>query len=92
LGFHTVLYLTDNLSHAPYNADALQEVGPGPDSAGGRSMKLRILIADDHELVRRGLCTLLQAHEGWEICGEAKDGREAVQKAKQLNPDVPAPE
>jgi DNA-binding NarL/FixJ family response regulator len=51
-------------------------------------MKLRILIADDHELVRRGLCALLQAHEGWEICGEATDGREAVEKAKQLNPDV----
>ena len=31
-------------------------------------MKLRILIADDHEVVRRGLCALLQAHEGWEIC------------------------
>ena len=51
-------------------------------------MKLRILIADDHELVRRGLCALLQAHEGWEICGEATDGREAVEKAKQLKPDV----
>jgi DNA-binding NarL/FixJ family response regulator len=51
-------------------------------------MKLRILIADDHELVRRGLCTLLQAHEGWEVCCEATDGREAVEKAKQLKPDV----
>src|ERR1700681_1255257 len=51
-------------------------------------MKLRILIADDHEVVRRGLSTLLQAHDGWEICGEAKDGREAVEKAKQLKPDV----
>ncbi len=51
-------------------------------------MKLRILIADDHEVVRRGLCTLLQAHEGWEICGEAKDGREAVEMARQLKPDV----
>ena len=51
-------------------------------------MKLRILIADDHEVVRRGLCTLLQAREGWEICGEAKDGREAVEMAKQLKPDV----
>ncbi len=50
-------------------------------------MKLRILIADDHELVRRGLFSLLQAHEGWEICGEASDGREAVEKAKLLNPD-----
>jgi DNA-binding NarL/FixJ family response regulator len=51
-------------------------------------MKLRILIADDHEVVRRGLCTLLQSREGWEICGEATDGRDAVEKAKQLKPDV----
>src|ERR1700681_3197965 len=51
-------------------------------------MKLRILIADDHEVVRRGLCMLLQTHEGWEICGEAKDGRETVEKAKQVKPDV----
>jgi DNA-binding NarL/FixJ family response regulator len=51
-------------------------------------MKLRIMVADDHELVRRGLCTLLQAHEDWEICGEASDGREAVEKAKHLKPDV----
>jgi DNA-binding NarL/FixJ family response regulator len=51
-------------------------------------MKLRILIADDHEVVRRGLCTLLQSHDGWEICGEATDGRVAVEKAKELKPDV----
>jgi DNA-binding NarL/FixJ family response regulator len=50
-------------------------------------LKLRILIADDHEVVRRGLAALLQTHEGWEICGEAADGREAVEKAKQLKPD-----
>src|ERR1700690_2822128 len=51
-------------------------------------MKLRILIADDHEVVRRGLSALLQAHEGWEVCGEAKDGREVVELARQLKPDV----
>jgi DNA-binding NarL/FixJ family response regulator len=51
-------------------------------------MKLRILLADDHEIVRRGLAALLMKHEGWEICGEATDGREAVQKAKALKPDV----
>jgi DNA-binding NarL/FixJ family response regulator len=51
-------------------------------------MKLRILLADDHEIVRRGLCALLQKHEGWEVCGEASDGREAVEMAKQLKPDV----
>src|SRR5258708_6407656 len=52
------------------------------------AMKLRILLADDHEIVRRGLCALLQKHEGWEVCGEASDGREAVEMAKQLKPDV----
>jgi len=51
-------------------------------------MKLRILIADDHDVVRRGLCTLLQSHEGWEICGEANNGRAAVEMATQLKPDV----
>jgi DNA-binding NarL/FixJ family response regulator len=51
-------------------------------------MTLRILVADDHEVVRRGLCSLLAAHGGWEVCGEASDGREAVAKAKQLNPDI----
>ncbi len=51
-------------------------------------MKLRILLADDHEIVRRGLCSLLQKREGWEVCGEASDGRQAVEMAKQLKPDV----
>lgn len=50
-------------------------------------MKLRILVADDHEVVRRGLASLLQAQQGWEVIGEASDGREAVEKAKQLKPD-----
>jgi DNA-binding NarL/FixJ family response regulator len=51
-------------------------------------MKLRILLADDHEIVRRGLCALLQRHEGWEVCGEASDGRQALEMSKQLKPDV----
>jgi DNA-binding NarL/FixJ family response regulator len=51
-------------------------------------MKLRILLADDHEIVRQGLCSLLQKHDGWEVCGEASDGREAIEMAKQLKPDV----
>ena len=49
---------------------------------------LRILIADDHDLLRRGVKTLLQVHPGWEICVEAVAGREAVAKADQLRPDV----
>jgi len=49
---------------------------------------LRILVADDHEVVRRGLCSLLKSHAGWEVCAEASDGREAVEKVKQIKPDV----
>jgi DNA-binding NarL/FixJ family response regulator len=51
-------------------------------------MKLRILVADDHDIIRRGLKQLLIAHAGWEVCGEAKTGREAVALAEQLRPDV----
>lgn len=49
---------------------------------------LRILIADDHEVARKGIRSLLENHAGWEVCGEAKDGREAVELADQLRPDV----
>jgi DNA-binding NarL/FixJ family response regulator len=49
---------------------------------------LRILIADDHYLVRLGLRSLVDSHDGWEICGEAVDGREAVTKCRQLKPDL----
>src|SRR3954447_6070287 len=48
----------------------------------------RILIADDHEVVRKGLMALLQSQHDWQVCGEAGDGREAVDKAQQLKPDV----
>lgn len=51
-------------------------------------MNMRILIADDHELVRRGLRSLLASRTGWNVCGEAKDGLEAVEKARLLHPDV----
>ena len=47
-----------------------------------------ILIADDHELFRRGLRNLLESHTEWHVCGEASDGREAVEKACALDPDV----
>ena len=49
---------------------------------------MRILIADDHTLVRAGLRKILEAQPGWEVVGEAGDGREAVQQAVQLRPDV----
>jgi DNA-binding NarL/FixJ family response regulator len=56
-------------------------------SAGG-TLAFRILLADDHEVVRRGLCALLRARPEWEVCGEAADGREAVEKTLALNPDA----
>src|SRR6266704_7068560 len=49
---------------------------------------LRILVADDHEIVRRGLVSLLKSRSGWEVCGEAEDGRQAVDMVKQLRPDI----
>ena len=49
---------------------------------------LQILIADDHELVRKGLRTVLESQPGWKVCGEAINGRQAVELARQLGPDV----
>src|SRR5215469_13110708 len=49
---------------------------------------LRLLIADDHAVVRAGLRTLLESRKGWQVCAEAADGREAVEKAEKHKPDV----
>jgi DNA-binding NarL/FixJ family response regulator len=48
----------------------------------------RILVADDHEIVRRGISSLLSTRSGWEVCAEAGNGRAAVKKAKELRPDL----
>src|SRR2546425_4589619 len=48
---------------------------------------LRVLVADDHEIVRKDVCALITSHAGWEVCGEASDGGEAMQKVTQLKPD-----
>ncbi len=49
---------------------------------------LKILIADDHALVRRGVRVLLEAHPGWEVCGEARTGIEAIRQCEQLKPNI----
>jgi DNA-binding NarL/FixJ family response regulator len=48
----------------------------------------RILVADDHEVVRHGLRALLEKQAGWQVCGEAADGEEAVTKVLELKPDL----
>jgi DNA-binding NarL/FixJ family response regulator len=50
--------------------------------------KARILVADDHDIVRRGLRAVLEAEEGWTVCYEATNGREAVERTQELTPDV----
>jgi DNA-binding NarL/FixJ family response regulator len=51
-------------------------------------MPVRILIADDHEVVRQGIRTILTSRPDWEICGEAVNGQEAVKLAGELHPDA----
>jgi DNA-binding NarL/FixJ family response regulator len=51
-------------------------------------MAVRILLADDHEVVRQGLRTILKARPEWEIVGEAENGQEAIDAVRNLKPDV----
>jgi DNA-binding NarL/FixJ family response regulator len=51
-------------------------------------MGVRVLLADDHEIVRKGLRALLEAEPGWQVAAEAADGRDAVEKAQQIKPDI----
>jgi DNA-binding NarL/FixJ family response regulator len=52
------------------------------------SLLVRVLLVDDHEIFRHGVCRILSSREDIEVCGEAADGKEAVQKAVQLKPDL----
>jgi DNA-binding NarL/FixJ family response regulator len=50
--------------------------------------RLRIFVADDHKTVRKGVCTLLSSRSDLEVCGEAQDGKEAIEKTRELKPDL----
>jgi DNA-binding NarL/FixJ family response regulator len=51
-------------------------------------MGIRILVVDDHDVVRAGVKTILATHLDWEVCGEATNGKLAVEMARELNPDL----
>lgn len=68
--------LTDRLS--------FKKVGPFV----GKTQFRKILLVDDHAVLRRGIRALIEEHVYWKVCGEAADGREAIQKALELKPDL----
>ncbi len=79
-----------NADLAEYGA-ADSDNGPGTvDSkpATRTDARRRILIADDHEVMRRGVRGLLESHSEWAVCGEAFEGKEAVVKSRELRPDL----
>src|SRR5262245_335716 len=61
---------------------------PRPIGGFAEQAMTRIMIADDHEVVRSGLRSILEAQPRWEVVGEAADGKEAIRKAIELKPDV----
>lgn len=70
-------------SRSGFNAHVLSGRG-----IHGKPMRVRILIVDDSALVRDGIRFLLESHGDWTVCGEAADGAEAIQKFRQLRPDL----
>ena len=78
---------SDRFSLLTLLSEGSSEVAPGSDIFPGHAPALRVLIADDHEAVRRGLRSAVWG-AGWEVCGEAANGRDAIAKVKELKPDV----
>lgn len=53
-----------------------------------RDHPIRVVVADDHSVVRRMVCSTLQQHPHFEVCGEAENGAEAIEEVKRVRPDV----
>ncbi len=77
-------YMSPSLSAVEVNAPETEAVAADSSLPKRR----RILIADDHEVMRRGVRGLIESNGEWAVCGEAVEGREAVQMSKQLHPDL----
>src|SRR5512132_2612928 len=64
------------------------QLWPTSSRLGVKVMGIRILTVDDDKTIRLLLRRLLETHSAWEVCGEACDGREAIQQAEHLKPDL----
>ncbi len=86
----TLDHLANSMGTEPEGAGAEdRRQGPAPDSRGEAiTRSIRIIIADDHPIVRRGLCDLLDASPEFTVLAEATDGHDALAKSQQLCPDV----
>jgi two-component system, NarL family, sensor kinase len=86
----TVPLRSATVSEAPAEIDraAIHEAAATvPNDSDGHA-RSRILIADDHEVMRRGVRGLIESHSEWAVCGEAVEGTEAVEKTRELKPDL----
>jgi PAS domain S-box-containing protein len=73
----------------PYDTESsVHDMTGDSDSVPRSDARRRILIADDHEVMRRGVRGLLESHSEWAVCGEAFEGKEAVVKSRELRPDL----
>jgi PAS domain S-box-containing protein len=78
--------MVEHYSQINPSIDEIQE--PNRASADSLSKTIRVLIVDDHQVARRGLCSMLEEDQRIRVIGEASDGLEAVAKASELQPDV----
>jgi PAS domain S-box-containing protein len=94
-GTRVVAVLPLKKVEAQMNGDGEASVKPASEPAqrksvaeNGHGARRRILIADDHEVMRRGLRGLIESQDEWAVCGEAIEGVEAVRKTRELHPDL----
>jgi DNA-binding NarL/FixJ family response regulator len=78
----------DGTKQMTTRASTERETPSGLSKKENDFMAVRILLVDDHPIVRQGLRTLLEGRSGWEVVGEASDGVEALVKVDDLQPDV----